>query len=219
MENKKIAIVIGATGLVGGQLVNQLLEEDKIGKVILFLRRNSGKSHLKLEEYVVDFDHMDSFKELIKADVVFSCMGTTLKTAGSKDAQWKIDYTYQYEMAKYAKKNGVETFVLVSSSNASSKSKIFYSRMKGELEEAIKALNFPNLHIFQPSVLVGERTEKRSGEESGAKMIRVLAKLIPPMRKWRPIKGEEVARGMLNAYLNKDNKGLRVFVLDEIFRV
>lgn len=219
MENKKTAIVIGATGLVGGHLVNQLLEEAEIEKVILFLRRSTGKSHEKLVEHVVDFDQIDSFNDMIKADVVFSCMGTTLKVAGSKDAQWKIDYTYQYDIAKAAKENGVESFVLVSSSNASSKSKIFYSRMKGELEDAIKALNFPTLHIFQPSVLVGERSEKRSGEESGAKLMRVLSKVIPPLKKWRPIKGEEVARGMLKAYLKEDNKGLKVFVLDEIFKV
>lgn len=219
MENKKTAIVIGATGLVGGQLVNQLLEEDQIGKVTLFLRRNTGKSHPKLEEHVVDFDDIDSFKDLIKADVLFSCMGTTLKKAGSKDNQWKIDYTYQHDVAQCAKENGIETFVLVSSSGASSKSKIFYSRMKGELEDALKAMNFSNLHIFQPSILVGERHEKRRGEETGAKVIRFLVKVIPPLKKWRPIKGEEVARGMLNVYLKEDVKGLNVFVLDEIFGI
>lgn len=219
MEKGKTAIVIGATGLVGSHLLQQLLKDKYFEKVIVLSRRSTNIKHEKLTEHIINFDDVSTFEQWVKGDVLFSCMGTTLKKAGSKDAQWKIDYTYQLEVADAARKNGVSSMVLVSSSGASSKSKIFYSRMKGELEEAIRKLNFPNYLIFQPSLLVGPRDEVRRGEQWGEKIANVLMKVVPPLRKYRPIHGGEVAQAMIHAYKKEDQSGQSIFVLDKIFEL
>lgn len=216
MEKGKTAILIGATGLVGNHLLRAILADTSIDKLIVLGRRSVNIKNEKLKEYIIDFDNMDSYKDLVKGDVLFSCLGTTIKKAGSKDAQWKIDYTYQYEVAEAARNNGVESMYLVSSSGANARSKIFYSRMKGELEEAIRKLDFPNYVIFQPSILVGEREEVRAGEKIGGKVADVLTR-IPGLKKYKPIKGEEVARAMLNTFKQGKYHGENVFVLDEIF--
>ena len=138
----KTAVVIGATGLVGSELVALLLADSRFETVKVFVRRSTGRQHPKLEEHLVNFDAVETWKEQLTGDVLFSAMGTTLKQAGSKDAQYKIDYTYQYNVAKAAAENGVPQYVLISSAGASPKSRIFYSRMKGELEESVKKLTF-----------------------------------------------------------------------------
>lgn len=219
MEKKQIAIVLGATGLVGRQLAQLLLEDQYFTKVLLLVRRSTGFQHPKLEEIMVDFNDISSFQSLIKGDVLFSCMGTTLKKAGSKEAQYKVDYTYQLEVAEAAKENGVPNYILVSSSGANSSSMIFYSRIKGELENSIKALSFSRSIIFRPSLLLGERDEKRKGEETMANMLPIIIKLIPLLRKYRGIKGIEVAQAMINAYKDKSSKSIEIFELDEIFKL
>lgn len=218
MEKGKTAIIIGATGLVGNHLLHAFLEDSFFSKVIVLSRRSTNLKNDKLIEYIVDFNHQESYKNFIKGDVLFSCMGTTIKKAGSKEVQWKIDFTYQYEVAEAARNNGVESMYLVSSSGANSKSKIFYSRMKGELEEAIKKLNFPNYMIFQPSLLLGKREEERVGEKIGEVVGRVLTK-IPGLNKYKPIEGKEVALAMRNTFKSGKYSGDKKFVLDEIFEL
>ena len=134
------ALVIGATGAVGKDLVDQLLKDDAFERVTAFVRRPLGIEDPKLTAHVIDFDHPEQWSHLLQGDVLFSCLGTTIKAAGSQANQWKVDYTYQYEAAKAARENGVDTYALVSSVSATPKSKIFYTRMKGELEEAVKQL-------------------------------------------------------------------------------
>jgi uncharacterized protein YbjT (DUF2867 family) len=216
MEKGKIAIIIGATGLVGNHLLKTLLEDTYYSKVVILTRRSTNIRNEKLEEHIVDFNQPESYMKIVKGDVLFSCMGTTIKKAGSKEAQWKIDYTYQYEIAEAAKENGVESMFLVSSSGANAKSRIFYTRMKGELEEVIRDLNFPNYAIFQPSLLLGERPEVRVGEKFGEKLAKYLIK-IPAFKKYKPIKGEEVAVAMNNYFKLGNHQQESVFVLDEIF--
>lgn len=164
----KTVIVIGATGLIGKLLTNKLLSDNRYDLVKIFVRRSSGTQNPKLEEHIVDFEHIESWKDEITGDELFSAMGTTIKQAGSKDVQYKIDYTYQFEVAKAAVKNGIENYVLVSSSGANSKSRNFYLRIKGELEDAVGILPFKKIIIFQPSLLLGERKEKRAGETIAA---------------------------------------------------
>lgn len=216
MNKKRVAIVIGATGLVGANLVNELLSDDSFSKVKIFVRRSTNLKDLKLKEYVVDFDSIDSFHDQLIGDVLFSCMGTTIKAAKSKENQFRVDYTYQYEVAKAAKNNGLEKLVLVSSAGANSKSIFFYPKMKGQLEEAVTVLGFPSLALIQPSVLVGNRKESRFGEGFAIKMMDLFYSL-GLFKKYRGIKGLEVAKAMVNIS-KKSNSGVSKFTLDELFK-
>jgi uncharacterized protein YbjT (DUF2867 family) len=139
---KKTAIVIGATGLVGSHLMRYLLEDDRYGLVKVFARRAVHLENAKLEKYIVDFERIESWRDEVTGDELFSALGTTRKQAGSKDAQYVVDFTYQYEVAKAAAENGVGTYVLVSSAGSDAGSRFFYTRMKGELEDAVRSLPF-----------------------------------------------------------------------------
>jgi len=181
---KRIANVIGANGLVGHSLVNKLLFHTEFEKVRIFVRRKTGVIHQNLEEQVIDFNQPDTWKHLVQGDVLFSTLGTTIKTAKTKENQYRVDFTYQYEFAKAAAENGVPTYVLVSSMGANPKSSVFYSRMKGELEEAVSKLKFSKLIIFRPSILDGNRQENRAGEKIGLIISRFLTRFI--LKKYRP---------------------------------
>ena len=194
----KTALVIGATGLVGRELVQQLLQDNRFDKVVPFVRRTTGVSQAKLQEHRINFDAMESWQHLVTGDVLFSALGTTIRQAGSQSAQYKIDYTYQYNVAKAAALNGVSTYVLVSSAGANADSRIFYSRMKGELEEAVKMLSIPFIHIIQPGLLTGDRKEFRLGEKLATPLLSAIT-LLPGIRKYRPIHARIVAKAMINA--------------------
>ena len=181
------ALVIGATGAVGRDLVEQLLKDDVFERVTLFVRRPLAVENPKLTVHVIDFDHPE----------LFSCLGTTIRAAGSQANQWKVDYTYQYEAAKAARENGVGTYALVSSIGADPKSKIFYTRMKGELEVAVKKLGFPACYILQPPSLVRKGSD-RFGEKAGVVALRAF-NAIGLMRAYKPMPTEEVAAAMLKA--------------------
>ena len=190
------ALVIGATGAVGKDLVGQLLKDDAFERVTAFVRRPLGIEDPKLTAHVIDFDHPEQWKYLLQGDVLFSCLGTTIKAAGSQANQWKVDYTYQYETAKAARENGVDTYALVSSVGATPKSKIFYTRMKGELEEAVKQLGFPACFILQPPSLIRKGSD-RFGEKAGVVALKVF-NAIGLMRSWTPMPTEEVASAMVH---------------------
>ncbi|WJS93197.1 NAD(P)H-binding protein [Flavobacterium johnsoniae] len=167
------AMIIGATGATGKELVNLLLENNDYSEVCIFVRRSTGKSHPKLTEHVIDFSKLDSYKNLINGDILFSCLGTTLKDAGSKDNQWKIDFDIPAQFAAIARENHVNSLVLVSSYGASSKSNVFYSMMKGKLEENIESLHFPQYIIFRPGPLIREGSD-RWAEKVSIKLIKML---------------------------------------------
>ena len=211
----KTALMIGATGLVGSHLLIRLLDDERFGKVIAFGRKKTGKSHPKLDEQVIDFDAPESWSSLVKGDVAFSSLGTTLKQAGSQAAQKKVDYDYQFEFAKAAARNGVASYVLVSSASADPKSRMFYSRIKGELDRDVQQLGFERARFLRPSLLGGDRKNARAGE----KISSVLLGAVNAMgiaRKYREIHGDVVAKAMINAALDPE-KGPRIFTLDEVF--
>jgi uncharacterized protein YbjT (DUF2867 family) len=211
----KTAIVIGATGLVGSHLLKQLLEDERYQTVKVFHRRSTGIEHDKLEEHIINFDDIDSWKNRLTGDEFYSALGTTIKKAGSQEAQYTIDYTYQYETAKAAAENGVNKYSLCSSAGADSTSKVFYSRLKGELDDDVKKLPFEVITIMRPSILAGERDESRLGESIGMFFMKIFTK-IPGLKKYRPIPGKTVAQGMINS-LHKCTPGYHIFELDEVF--
>ncbi|RZK79076.1 MAG: NAD-dependent epimerase/dehydratase family protein [Pedobacter sp.] len=211
----KTALVIGATGLVGSELVKLLIADSRFGRVIVFARKSTTVTAEKLEEHIIDFDKPESWSDLVKGDVLFSCLGTTLSQAGSKDAQYKIDYTYQYQFAQAAATNGVKTYILVSSAGADPKSMIFYSRIKGELERDVKKLPFNSVYLIQPSLLVGERENSRFGEKLSFRILTALNS-FGLFKKYKPITGNTVAKALLNASI-KAEKGHREITLDKVF--
>lgn len=189
------AILLGATGAVGRDLVRQLLQDDRFTELYLLVRRiPEGLSSPKLRIELLDFDQPNEWPELPEADVLFSCLGTTLRDAGSQAAQYRVDYGYQYEVARRAAARGVPHYVLVSSWGAKPKARSFYSRMKGELEEAVQALPFRRISILRPPLLLRPGST-RSGERLTAAVLRGLSAL-GLLRAFRPMPTSVVARCM-----------------------
>jgi uncharacterized protein YbjT (DUF2867 family) len=208
------ALLIGATGATGKDLLDLLLKDDNFHRVDIFVRRDIDTKHEKLGVHVIDFDKPEQWKDLVKGDVLFSCLGTTLKAAGSKDAQWRIDHDYQLEFAKAARENGVGNYLLVSSSGASPNSLLFYPKMKGQLEEAVTSLGFPKLSIFNPPIL--ERTDTdRTGEVIGVKVMRFITGL-GLFSSQRPMPTEELAEALINAAKIKED-GIHIYKADDIW--
>lgn len=197
------ALLLGATGATGKDLLDLLLKDDAFHRVDIFVRRTLDLQHSKLTIHVIDFDQYDQWKHLVTGDVLFSCLGTTLKAAGSKEAQRKVDYDYQYNFAKAARSNGVDSYVLVSSNFANANSRIFYTKIKGQLEDAVKALGFPKLAIFNPPILIRNNSD-RAGEVTGLKLISLLNR-IRLFLSQKPLPTETLARAMIN--VAKEKKG------------
>jgi uncharacterized protein YbjT (DUF2867 family) len=211
----KTAIVIGATGLTGSQLVDQLLKDDRFSKIIIFGRRSIEINSPKLEEHIIDFDHSEYWRDLVKGDILFSALGTTLKAVGSQDAQYRIDYTYQYQFAEAAASNNVATYVLVSSAAANPNSVNFYMRMKGELERDIKKLPFKHIQIIQPGPLDGDRKENRIMERLSLKTLKFFNKL-GLLNKYKPIDVKIVARKMITVSFSIETEP-QTYTLEEVF--
>lgn len=208
------ALVIGATGATGKDLVDKLLNDKNFSEVDVFVRKPLNIDNPKLNTHIVDFEKPEEWKDLVKGDVAFSCLGTTLKTAGSKEAQRKVDFDYQYNFAKTAKENEVEDYILVSSYGANPNSKIFYSKMKGELEQEVKNLHFNKITIFQPGMLERKNTE-RTGEVLGGKIIK-FANKFGILQHQKPLPTDVLAQAMVNSSKIKSN-GYSKIKLGSIF--
>ncbi len=209
------ALVIGATGAIGKDLVKLLLQDDKFDRVDIFVRRDVKTPSAKMVVHVVDFDHPQLWAHLLTGDVLFSCMGTTIRAAGSQKAQWKVDYTYQYEAARAARKNGVPTYVLVSSVGADAKSKVFYTQMKGALDNAVRELGFEGCFILRPPSLIRKGSD-RFGEKAGIVVLKAF-NAMGLMRSFTPMPTEAVAAAMIRL-AGCGRKGVEIIDSQEILK-
>ena len=194
----KKAIVIGGTGMVGVQLINLLIENQAFSEIVSLVRRASGIVHPKLNEHIIDFEKPEEWVNFVVGDVLFSTLGTTIAQAKTKVSQYKVDFEYQFAVAEIAASNGVSSYVLVSSAGADSKSSVFYSNMKGKLDDAVWALPFRVISILRPGQLDGNRTENRMGEKMALSVVYALNKL-GILRKYHPIQAVDVAKAMITA--------------------
>lgn len=212
----KTAVIAGASGLVGKQLMFKLLENNIYDKVISFVRRNTTISHPKLEEIVVNFDALPN---LTFADEVhfFCCLGTTIKKAGSQDAFYKVDYQYVYNFALLANQSALSKFLLISALGADANSTIFYNKVKGDIERDIMTLPISSIFIFRPSLLVGNREEFRFGEKIGIVIANLLSIfLMGSLSKYKPTHAVVLAEKMIEKANNEELRGKFYVENDEI---
>jgi uncharacterized protein YbjT (DUF2867 family) len=189
---------VGATGLTGSHCLDRLLDDDEYEKITVLTRRSLPRTHDKLAQHVVDFDNLNASAPMIQAHDVFCCLGTTIKKAGSKETFRKVDLEYPSELARIAATNGSEQFLVISAPESNPQSRLFYGRVKGEMEQAVSRQPFKGVYIFRPSLLVGERDEFRWAEGLGIKLFTALPFLLSgPLKKLRPIEAKAVASAMI----------------------
>lgn len=210
-----ISIVAGSTGLIGRNVIEALSNTNQ--SVVALTRRSISNLPHNITELIIDFDAFEKHGSLPPCSNVFICLGTTIKTAGSKENFRKVDIDYCLSIAKKAKKSGAETLSLISSIGANSSSKNFYLKTKGQLEEAIQDLGFSTVNIFRPSFLVGERSEKRMAEKVTIKLAKIMDLfLIGSARKYRSVKAELLAKTMVSKIDSKP--GVNYFYFDDFLK-
>ena len=194
----KIALIFGASGLVGSHLLNQLISNNNYSKIKLFVRSAIDLNDPKIEIIQTDFNNLENHREDIKGDDCFFCIGTTKKNSPDKNEYKRVELEVPKQIAQIAKSNFVNSFVFVSSGYADPKSSGDYLKFKGEVEEELKKLNFPKLGVMRPSFLLGDRKEKRVGEKIGIFIFKLISPLLlGPLKKMKPIHSEIVARSMI----------------------
>ena len=210
------ALVIGATGATGRELVNLLINDEDFNQVSIFVRKAPELVHEKLKIHTIDFNEIKKHKDLIKGDILFSALGTTKKEAGGKQRQYIIDYTYQYEFAKIAAENGVDQLSLVSSIGANPKSFMFYPKMKGELESDVKKLKFKKIDIFQPPILIRQPEVIRKGEKKAISIIQKLNKL-GILKSQQPLMVSNLAERMVKTAKTNSKEKVNTYLPKELF--
>ncbi|SRX52513.1 NAD(P)H-binding protein [Aequorivita sp. CIP111184] len=191
---KKTAIILGATGLTGGILLEKLLKDASFEKIKLFSRSSVDKESPKIEEHLIDMFKLEEHSEAFKADVVFCCIGTTKANTPDKETYKKIDYGIPVSAAKLAKQNGIETFIVISAMGADSNSSIFYNKTKGEMQRDVLQQNIEKTYVLQPSLIAGDRNENRFGEKAATFFMKTFGFLIP--KKYKMIQAKTIAEAM-----------------------
>ncbi len=213
---ERSALVLGATGLVGSHCLDLLVADDAYSRVVVLARDPLPRHLPKLLWHVVDFDRLAELGGLLRADDVFCCLGTTIRAAGSKEAFARVDFGYVVEAARVAAENGAGQLLLVSAVGADPESRVFYSRVKGQVEQAVRELPFRGVHIFRPSLLLGRRQHPRPRERvAAAIMVPLSLLLVGPARKYRPVSAAALAAAMV-AVAKEAPTGVNVFESDRI---
>ena|SRR5690349_2165017 len=215
----RTALVAGASGLVGGHVLRLLLGSAAYDRVTVLVRRELPLAHKKLTQRVIDFDRLAEVGDFPRVDDVFCCLGTTIKRAGSQHAFRKVDSTYVVELARIAGRHRARQFLVVTAVGADPASRVFYSRVKGETEAALRRLSFDALLLFRPSFLLGVRPERRLAESLAAALAPLVTwTLVGPLARYRPIEAETVARAMVRA-AGEAPRGAHVYESNEIRRL
>ena len=210
---EKHALVSGGTGLIGKHLCQKLAKDQDFASVTSLVRRKNTEDIDNLTEVVVNFDDLSNAEIPEQITDAFCCLGTTMKKAGSKEAFYKVDFEYVLAFAKLALEKGAQNFYIVTSMGADAKSLIYYNKVKGEVEDALKEISFKSLHIFRPSMLLGDREESRLGESIGKFVFGIFEPLLPS--NYKGIAGEQVAEAMVkNSKLNE--AGTHIYLSGEI---
>ena len=211
----KTALLFGSSGLIGGHLLNQLIQNNNYSKIKIFVRSEPEINNPKVEIIKIDFNNLENHNEDIKGDDCFFCIGTTKQNSPDKNEYQRVELEIPKEIAQIAKSNLVNSFIFVSALYANPKSSGNYVRFKGLVEEELKRLNFPKLALMRPSFLMGDRKEKRVGEKIGIFVFKLLSPLLlGPLKKMRPIHSETVAKAMIRAA--NENLEKNIFESNEI---
>ena len=199
----KTVLIFGSSGLIGNQLLELLVNNDKYSKIKLFVRSETSNSNSKIEIIKTDFNNLENHKDTMVGDDCFFCIGTTRKNTPNKNEYIKVEYNIPVEVAKITKENSIDSFIYVSSMGANPNALGLYLKNKGQAEEALKKMNFPKLSIIRPSILLGNRRENRIGEKIGIFVMKSFSPLfLGKMKKYKPIKVENVAKAMVKVVEN-----------------
>jgi len=219
VSQSRTALVAGSSGLVGGHLLRQLLDNPAYDRVTALTRRTLPLTHKKLVQQVVDFDRLAEVGDFPRVHDVFCCLGTTIRQAGSQDAFRKVDMTYVVELGRMAVRHRTTQFLVVTALGADPRSRVFYNRVKGETEEAIRRLQFEGIQIFRPSLLLGKREQSRPAERIAGLLSPLVGwVMMGPLARYRPIKAATVARAMVRVARDAP-RGAHVYESDEIRRL
>ena len=210
------ALVLGATGATGKELVKLLLEDSNFSKVSLFVRRKIYIENKKLTIHTIDFSKLMEYDSLVHGDILFSALGTTKNEAGGKKEQFLVDYTYQYEFAKIASENGVSHYSLVSSIGANKHSFFFYPKIKGALESSVKGLSFNKIHIFQPPSLIRPPELIRLVEKYSINLLQAINKL-GFLKSLKPLLVKDLAMKIIKESLLNQKDGITIYKSTDLF--
>ena len=214
----KTALIFGSSGLVGSHLLSLIIKNNNYNKIKLFTRSETTISNSQIEIIKIDFNNLENHKDSIIGDDCFFCIGTTRKNTPDKNEYIKVEYNIPVEVAKIAKENSINSFTYISSMGANPSASGLYLKNKGQAEEALKKLNFPKLSIMRPSILLGNRRENRIGEKIGIFVMKSFSPLfLGKMKRYKPIKVENVAKAMINVVENNYQK--TIFESDKIMEI
>lgn len=214
----KTALIAGAGGLTGTELVRQLIHDNRYEKIILLVRKHAGITNPKIQEMIIDFEKLSSLSFIPgKVDEIFCCLGTTMKTAGGKAAFKKVDFEYPLMLAKLGEQSGITHFLMISAMGANARSSIFYNRVKGEAEREISLLKIPAISFFRPSLLLGNRIENRPGEKVGIVFAKFLSfAMVGPLKNYKALEVNDLAKAMIREANDENRKGIKIVLSGEM---